>query len=448
MIKLLLCIKIVRSGIVIRKVKISFCIVSFLFLLACGVIFGYRFIKLYFDNKKMLSIERNSLVKTIRDNNHENQNYKDINGEEYFINNSNNNYLLYSNILWRIIKVNSDNSISAISDKSLTSLSFGQGVKYNESQIDEWLNNKSDDLSGILEKNLNSVDKYLVKTNSCLDNVDEFDNNSCTDLNNDYYFSLLSTRDLANTGKDSYLINSEFFYLNNTNSQNQVWYISDDGKLSLDSGLDIMGVRPVITIKPNIDYVSGNGYLDNPYMIEKENSLFGAYVKLDNDIWRVYQVNDNEIRISLNDYLKINDNFLSHRYSNDSSFYNDNVLGSIAYYLNHDYLNGLSYKDKIKDVTWSNGIYDKTNYKNVLKNTVVSKVALLSIGYVKLNNLDNYFIMSSTPSNANLIYVNLANQKLYTRSVQAEFKIVPTISIDKDLLKKGNGTIDSPFEME
>ena len=116
--------------------------------------------------------------------------------------------------------------------------------------------------------------------------------------------------------------------------------------------------------------------------------------------------------------------------------------------MNHDYLNSLSYKDKIKDVTWSNGIYDKTNYKNVLKNTVVSKVALLSIGYVKLNNLDNYFIMSSTPSNANLIYVNLANQKLYTRSVQAEFKIVPTISIDKDLLKKGNGTIDSPFEME
>ena len=39
---------------------------------------------------------------------------------------------------------------------------------------------------------------------------------------------------------------------------------------------------------------------NNPYTIEKESGLFGSYVKLDNDIWRIYQVNDTEIRLILN----------------------------------------------------------------------------------------------------------------------------------------------------
>ncbi len=435
----------------IRRIKISFCILSFLFLLTCGVIFGYRFIKLYFENKKNLSIEKNSLVKVIRDNNHENAKYKDINGEEYFIDDSNNNYLSYSNILWRIIRVNNDNSIVAISENSLTSLVFGQDVKYNESSISEWLNKNDNELSGILENNLNKVDEYLVKTKSCLDVVDEVDNSDCKDINEDSFLSLLSTRDLANAGKESYIINGEFFYLNNINSQSQVWHISDEGKLVLNNGLDIMGVRPVITIRPNVDYVSGNGSLEDPYKFEKESSLFGAYVKLDNDIWRVYQVNENEVRIALNDYLKVDGTTLSYRYSNNTSYHDDTVRGSIAYYLNHEFLDSLSYKDKIKEVNWSNGYYSKANnydYKDTLKKVINSKVALLSIGYVNFNNLDNYFLMTSTASNGNLVYINLANQKLYTRSVQAEFNVIPTISIDKELLKKGNGTIDSPFEME
>ena len=97
-----------------------FCFISFLFILSCCIFYGTRFIKLYLENKEKLNIEKNTLVKVIRENNKESDNFKEINGSEYYVNNSDNNYLLYSNLLWRIIKINEDNSITVISENTQT----------------------------------------------------------------------------------------------------------------------------------------------------------------------------------------------------------------------------------------------------------------------------------------------------------------------------------------
>ena len=79
-----------------------------------------------------------------------------INGENYFTKDSDSNYLLYSNILWRIIKTNSDNSITLISDKAVSSLAFGKNKDFSDSYINKWLNKDSHEYSGILEKSLNN----------------------------------------------------------------------------------------------------------------------------------------------------------------------------------------------------------------------------------------------------------------------------------------------------
>ena len=97
-----------------------FCFVSFLFLLSCCIFYGTRFVKLYLANEEEKKIEKNSLVKVIKESNENNNNFKEINDNLYFINNADNNYLKYSNIMWRIIKINEDNSITAISNNSLT----------------------------------------------------------------------------------------------------------------------------------------------------------------------------------------------------------------------------------------------------------------------------------------------------------------------------------------
>ena len=430
-----------------------FCFISFLFILSCCIFYGTRFIKYYLEEKSTASKEAHTLAKKIKDKNINSETFKQINGQDYFTDNSNNNYLWYSNILWRIIKVNSDNSITAISESSLTSLAAGDTLKFQESYINKWLNYNEEEYTGILEKNLNQVETYLQPISLCTDVVDTLTNEDCQNRTENGYISLLDTKDFINAGnQNSYLVNDEQFYLSNNNSKKESWFIDEAGNVKTNDGTDILGIRPVITIKSNVKYQDGNGTKDNPYKIEKENGLFGSYVKLDNQIWRIYQVNEDDIRLVLTDYLKVNDKELTHIYSAKNSYHNDELSKTIAYYLNNTFYNTLSYKSKIKERKWTNGYYgisSNYDYKTALNKTINTKIALISIGDIVLNqDLYNYFTLTGTKNNGQMVYAISKNKKLYGKSIQSQINVVPAISLDKTLLTKGNGTIESPYEME
>lgn len=438
-----------------KKINVQkvFCFISFLFILSCCLFYGTRFIKLYLENKKVEIEEKNSLINVIKKNNKDNDNFKMINGVNYFTGKEDKNYLEYSNILWRIIKVNSDNSVSVISDHALTQLAFGKNLNYENSQIFKWLNSSDIEYSGILEKSLNNVDKYLQKTKTCNDIYNDFSNTPCKKTNNLQYLTLLSVPDYLNIGsKDSYLNNSEYFYLSNNDEKNKVWYIANNGNAMLSDGDDIIGVRPVITIKGNVDYISGDGSILAPYKFEKENGLFGSYIKLGDDLWRVYDINEAEVKVMLYDYLKVDNNNKIYQYSQKNSYYDDYSKDSVAYYLNHTFLNSLSYKDKIKEVNWPNGLYNSSNnydYTTALNKTINSKVALMSIGNVFLNEkMTNYSTMTQVQNKGKSIYAIQNTKKSYSKSISQKMNIVPTISIDKNLLTKGKGTLEEPYEME
>ncbi len=432
--------------------KKIYCLVSIIFLGSCILFYGFRFTKLYIAHLKEKNIEKNSVVKVIKENNENNDYFTEINNQYYFVGNADNNYLRYSNIIWRIIKINQDNSLTAIADNSLTSLAYGEKTEYKDSNINKWLNKSEKEYSGILETQINLPGEFLQKTPTCLDKIDTVSNNACKNINGDNYFSLLSTIDFANVGKVSYLINNEDFYLNNINTEGEVWYITNDGKLTVSKGNDIMGIRPVITIKANIDYIDGDGSKKKPYTIEKDKSLFGSYVKLGDDIWRVYGIKENKVKLMLNDYLKVNGTNITHSYSNNNFYHDDTVSGSLAHYLNTTYYNSLPYKDLIKEEYFSNGYYNGNNgfdYETSLKPEINTKVATLSVGDIFLNpTLENYFIMTATKENGTIMYTTQANKTLYGKSIQTKLNVVPTIILDKNLLKKGNGTIDSPLETE
>ena len=435
-----------------KKLSFSkiFCFLSFLFILSCCIFYGTRFIKLFLENKKVEIIEKNSLIKIIRENNEDNEDYKSINGVNYFTGKTDKNYLSYMNILWRIIKVNDDNSLTVISDKALSHLAYGKVSSYNESYLYKWLNTSDQEYSGIFESVLSK--DYLQKVDTCNDKLNELTNNPCKDITTDNYASLLSIIDYLNIGsKDSYLANKEYFYLSNMTEENKVWYIDEDGTAKYNTGEDILGIRPVIKIKANIDYTTGNGTIDNPYIVGNK-ILFGSYVKLGNDIWRVYDIKEGNAKLMLNDYLKVNNNNLTYRYSNNTSYHNDTVSGSLAYYLNNTFLNSLSYKDIIKETKWSNGFYNSStsfDYTNSLKTTIDTKVGLLSIGNIYPNSeLSNYYTMTGNRDKGTMVYVINSNKRIYAKQIGSSLNVVPAISIDKTLLKKGNGTIDSPFEME
>ena len=149
---------------------------------------------------------------------------------------------------------------------------------------------------------------------------------------------------------------------------------------------------------------------------------------------------------------KVNNKEVKYKYSNNGYYHNDTKQGTLAEYLNKTYLNTLSYKDKIKEKKFANGIYSSTtnyDYSKVLTTTVDTKVSVLSIGNIILNNNNtNYFLSTGVSKDSNLVYVMQDDYKVYTKVSTTTLKIVPTIALDKSLLTKGDGTIESPYEVE
>ena len=180
-----------------KKRKLSFQkifnFVSLIFLVTCCLFYGGRFVKLYLENKKQVVEETNTLGKSLKDNNSET--LKNINGEYYFTGEVNNNYVLYSGIMFRVIKIGNNNVITMISDNSITSLAFGEVEKYTDSMVNTWLNKTDKEGSGILEKNLNSMVSYLKSANICTDKIDDVSKSNCTNYDNEYYLSSLSISD-------------------------------------------------------------------------------------------------------------------------------------------------------------------------------------------------------------------------------------------------------------
>lgn len=435
-----------------RKLNIQkvFNLVSAMFILACCIFYGTRFIKLYIANNKVEKIT--VLADNIKDNNKDNELFKQINEDYYFTGESENNYVKYSNILWRIIKINNEKSVTLVADSSLTSLNPGTRTTYEKTYINKWLNKSTEDKTGILETNLNNPEKYLTYTRTCKDIVTDTKSISCKDKIEDTLITIPSIYDYVNTGGNKgFMNNEEYFYLTNMNKENKEMYIDMTGKTNYSDDTDILGIKPVITLKNTITLKEGDGTKENPYTFEEEQGLLGSYVKLDNDTWRIYSIEDNIVKLSLNDYLKVDNTEVKYKYSNNGYYHNDTKQGSLAYYLNNTYLNKLSYKDKIKETKFSNGLYNKDNYDytKTLKTEVDTKVSVLSIGNIFLNSKNtNYFLSTGITKDSNLVYVMQDDYKIYTKVSTTNLRIIPVISLNKDLLTKGNGSIDSPYEVE
>ena len=435
-----------------RKISYQkiFCAISFLFILGCVLFYGIRFIMLYIENNTTDIESITNLSKRVTAE-HANQSYfKNINSNYYFVGNTDKNYVKYKNITWRIVKITNNNSTVLISDEPLTSLAFGNNT-YEESPIIDWLNETDNEESGILANAIGS--DYLANTNACIDTLDNTKNITCDDIYDEYQISLLSMFDYANAGSsDSYINNGYYTYLSNTNNDNEVWYIDDEGKLNTSNGTDIYSIKPVITLNSTVELIEGEGTKDNPYQIEKENSLFASYVKLDNDLWRIYNIEDNNLKLVLTDYLKTDDENYQTIYSNTTSFHNDEKIGTLAYYLNNTYFNRLNYSDQILNNYWSNGYYSSENnfdYTEALDKEVDTEIALLSIGDINLvPSLDEFFLSTGLNNFDNKIYVYNNDGTITDQRVTSKANVVPTISIDKNILTKGTGTIDDPYGME
>ena len=440
-----------------------FSFVSFIFILTCCFWYGGRFVYFYLDSKKVVANDDNKhLASYIINANKKSKNfkkYKDNNNdslEYYFYGNVDNNYLRYSNIMFRIVKIDSNNLITLVTDEPITYLAYGgSNLDYDHSVIVNWLNkNNNVDNSGILENNLNGVASYLVKNSVCIDDINDAKKITCNKESESKYLGIISLDNYIKTGgKNGFLNHGISFYSSNYNQDKSIWYINSDGNLDTSDGEDILGVYATITLSPTLALKSGSGSENDPYVIEKENGVFASYVKLANDIWRVYDIDDDNVKLVLTDYIKDdNGSNLEYIYSNQTFSHNDTIWGSLAYYMNHTYLNSLSYQNIILNAYYYNGYYGSdSNFdlSNVFSSRIDTKVAVPTLGDVMFSSdLKNYFISTGLEKNGKRIYYYKENGIIGNSLVTKEANVVPCITIKKDLLVKGSGTKDDPYRTE
>ena len=206
--------KVVKRKISYQKV---FSFISAGFILACILFYGGRFLKLYLENKKDTVSNKDTLVQNLK-NNYE---FNNINNEYYLKKVEDKNYVLYSNILWIIVKINNNGSIKLISDDVVSYLSYGD-TNYDKSDINAWLNDSDSDYTGILENNLNNPNNYLVHDNICQDSIADTKHITCSNIDDSKLIGSLSVFDYVNAGgKDSYLNINKYFYLSSTNNKDK-----------------------------------------------------------------------------------------------------------------------------------------------------------------------------------------------------------------------------------
>jgi len=440
-----------------RKIEVQniFIIVSLISLIALGTTIGYKSIYYYSKQNQKIKVESKLLSTIIKKDNlivtEGDGLYQD--GKDYlFKGKVDNNYVSYSNQLFRILRINSDNTVRLISENNQTSLIWGDDINYLNSNLYLWLNQTEQEYSGIFHKLLNLPEKYLAITSWCEDTVVN-GQVECKSYDANDLYALLTLQEYVDAlGENSFINNNSYTWLNGVDENSEKIVLNKNGKIISAFNYDGYGIRPIITIKNNINVIDGNGTIDNPYKIEEEKTLINSYVKLNEDTYKIIEEKNGILKMSLNSYLTVNNEEYLSVYNYKNNVFDVNDRYNIAYYLNNRYLNSLSYKDNLTDCTFYNGeLSDEIGYSylNLYQKPLTLKVGILNTIDLKSNNgLTDYYLMDKTSDFSEMAYVYQSDGKMKESLTNEKKKIVPVVCITKEKLVNGSGSIDEPYVME
>ena len=416
------------------KLELIFDIVSVCFLLGFTIFYGYRLV--YYERlftpktssgktMVLLTNQLKSKVVTTGDGIYtEGRNYV-FKGKEV------NNYLLYSNMLWRITKINADGTIEIVLDDTLNYLAFDKEIiNFEESNLNKYLNDK-------FYKNLNP--SVLSKGTYCNDVITDLNNITCNKKSSSDV-KLLSVSDYLNSKKDdnSYLNSEDVIWLYNNDGE-KVW-LMNDSSLSLSEPNELYQVKPVVVLGNITGVYEGDGTLENPYVIEEKTTYFASYIKLGDDTYRVYDVNDDTLKLSMNGLYRNGDT--KYQFSNESNVFN--LEEGLGKFLNTTFLEEIPYSDVLVECDFDNGVYNRY-YSNISAETIKAKVAVNSlIDPIFVKEDLNYYL--STPYEEDYTYIY--NDDVYAVKPNLVRNIKPTVCINKNSITSGKGTVEEPYIVE
>lgn len=366
------------------------------------------------------------------------------------------NYLEYSGILFRIVGIDKDNNIKAISDSNLTLMYSGLEKGFDKSYVYKWLNKSDEKYSGIFENNMDSTDKYLTNTYLCDDVVSDLKNINCEKNNNALKITLLSLYDYASAGgKESYLNNGESYYLSTIDDKNNNYFINTTGDVGLNKiSSKIYGVRPVITIKNDVALMHGDGSKTSPYaVIEKtisklSNVYISKYINYSGSTYRVISTGEN-VKIALSDNIKDGDKYLEKTFGGKNNIYST-AKKTIGEYLNNTYYKSIKNNDLIVKSSYGIGsnTLDNLDYTAVYSKTDTFNIGMLTLGDMFISDTKNVLTMNRGIESSMIINVINKDGNVFGDLIASKYEVRPTMYLKGDInIVSGDGSIDSPYEL-
>ena len=190
-------------------------------------------------------------------------------GEYIYKGEVNDNYVLYSGMMFRILGIDKNENIKLVSEDNVTLIYPGFDKGYEKSYVNKWLNSSDEKFSGVFESILVNAGGLLDNTSYCADVIDDLTKIECKNVVEDYKMTLLSLYDYkAAGGKSSFLNNGTLFNLGSLTSDNYNYYVTKDGEISLNKKTSkAITIKPVVTLNSGIEFISGTGKSKDPYII-------------------------------------------------------------------------------------------------------------------------------------------------------------------------------------
>lgn len=217
----------------------------------------------------------------------------EIEGNYVFRGEKVNNYVSFAGITWRILRINSDKSIRLIEtvheDSYVWDDRYNTDKKSSTGISDYRVSRIKDTLTGFYDKLFSSSEKsYIVKQNVCIGKRYEQDENlsnsiECSETLDNQYVSLIQANEFALASIDNncktilsnectnynYLATFKRTYWTITGvagRTDKVYKISKNVNSTIASGSS--STNMVIHLTGNVRYKSGDGTIDNPYVIK------------------------------------------------------------------------------------------------------------------------------------------------------------------------------------
>ena len=189
-----------------------------------------------------------------------------------------NNYLLYSDILWRVVSIDNDlGTVKLVTQDNVNTIKYfnGTSTSFEGSNIQSWLNDMSTD--GFLGK-LKDYNKFIV-----MDALWDFTSNSLklgnitrpngesTVTNTVGLLNVYEYQSSNNGLTDGYLNNGTAWWTITPASISGMHFIrivDSTGNINSNFSDGDSGVRPSINLKSNVVITGGDGTKNNPFTLE------------------------------------------------------------------------------------------------------------------------------------------------------------------------------------